>query len=560
MNENEHKNPDKRLVTGVVVYAVVFFLVIALANLNAINTFLAKVLDVLSPVLLGLCIAYLINPLFRALERRALYRVRPASLRRALALLLTYAVVLALIAGLILLIIPQLIGSIKTFAGNFNAHLDSLVDRLNTFIAWLNGHLPAHNGAPAFSPLDRASVLEKVNGLWNSLLELLKNSIRSGSISHIFSILGQTASVVTDIILAVFISLYVLATKELRYAQIKKFRVAWIPERTNAVLTRILSIANRSFGGFLRGKLLDSFIVGVLVYLFCLIARIPNALLVSVIVGITDIIPVVGPFIGVIPSAVIILLTDPIKVIFFLIAILVIQQLDGNVIAPKILGDNTGVSSLCVLIAIILMGSLWGLAGMIVGVPLFATVLELLKIRIGKRLAEKGLPDETESYYAPDAYAGTPESAHGTRPRRKSRAAEAADSSGVTTGAGRLSPTERMNLGTLSLAMRHGLFRNQSDEALEAFAADEAQFLAKITAATQAEEKSDPQAGTTAETENAAASGTETETETETAAETEAEEEPAAVPDTDGTAETVDATAPAESAPGSDRPEGGADI
>ena len=553
MNENEHKNPDKRLVTGVVVYAVVFFLVIALANLNAINTFLAKVLDVLSPVLLGLCIAYLINPLFRALERRALYRVRPASLRRALALLLTYAVVLALIAGLILLIIPQLIGSIKTFAGNFNAHLDSLVDRLNTFIAWLNGHLPTHNGAPAFSPLDRASVLEKVNGLWNSLLELLKNSIRSGSISHIFSILGQTASVVTDIILAVFISLYVLATKELRYAQIKKFRVAWIPERTNAVLTRILSIANRSFGGFLRGKLLDSFIVGVLVYLFCLIARIPNALLVSVIVGITDIIPVVGPFIGVIPSAVIILLTDPIKVIFFLIAILVIQQLDGNVIAPKILGDNTGVSSLCVLIAIILMGSLWGLAGMIVGVPLFATVLELLKIRIGKRLAEKGLPDETESYYAPDAYAGTPESAHGTRPRRKSRAAEAsADSSGVTTGAGRLSPTERMNLGTLSLAMRHGLFRNQSDEALEAFAADEAQFLAKITAATQAEEKSDTQAGTTAPTENAAASGTETETA--------AEEDPAAVPDTDGTAETVDATAPAESAPGSDRPEGGADI
>ena len=201
---------------------------------------------------------------------------------------------------------------------------------------------------------------------------------------------------------------------------------------------------------------------------------------------------------------------------------------------------------------------------MIIGVPLFATVLELLKIRIGKRLAEKGLPDETESYYAPDAYAGTPESAHGTRPRRQSRAAEAADSSGVTTGAGRLSPTERMNLGTLSLAMRHGLFRNQSDEALEAFAADEAQFLAKITAATQAEEKSDPQAGTTAPTENAAASGTETETEpktvAETATETVAEEEPAAVPDTDGTAETVDATAPAESAPGSDRPEGGADI
>ena len=488
MNENEQKNPDKRPVTWVIVYAVVFFLIVALSNLSAINSFLARVLGILSPVLLGLCIAYLINPLFRVFERRAFYRVRPASLRRTLALLLTYAVVVALIAGLLLLIIPQLIGSIKAFAGSFNSRMDSLVEQLNTLIDWLNARLPGHDNSPAITPLDRATVLKKVNELWNSLTELIKKSIDSGSISRIFAIIGQTASVVTDIILAIFISLYILATKELRYAQIRKLRVAWIPPRVNATLTRILSIADRSFGGFLRGKILDSFIVGVLVYLFCLFARIPNPILIAVIVGITDIIPVIGPFIGVIPSAVIILLTDPIKVIFFLIAILVIQQIDGNIIAPKILGDNTGVSSLCVMIAIILMGSLWGLVGMIVGVPLFATVLELLEISIGKRLAAKGLPDETESYYAPDAYAGTPESARGIRPRRKrSNAEKPAESAGVTTGAGRLSRTERLNLGTLSLAMRHGLFRDPSDEALEAFAADEAQFLAKINAATQAE-------------------------------------------------------------------------
>ena len=483
MNENEQKNPDKRLVTGVIIYAVVFFLIIALSNLSAINSFLAKLLDILAPVLLGLCIAYLINPLFRIFERRVFYRVRPTSLRRTLALLLTYAVVFALIAGLILLIIPQLIGSIKTFAGNFNNHMDSLVNQLNTVIDWLNNRLPEQDGTPAITPLDRATIMEKVNDLWNSLMELLKKSMDSGSISRIIAILGQTASVVTDIILAIFVSLYLLATKELRYAQVKKFRIAWIPERINAALTRILSIADRSFGGFLRGKILDSSIVGVLVYLFCLIARVPNPLLIAVIVGITDIIPVIGPFIGVIPSAVIILLTDPIKVIFFLIAILVIQQIDGNIIAPKILGDNTGVSSLCVMIAIILMGSLWGLVGMIVGVPLFATVLEILKIRIGKRLADKGLPDETESYYAPDAYAGTPESARGIRSRRRRRATQE-DSPDVTTGAGMLSRTERMNLGTLSLAMRHGLFRDPSDEALDAFAADEAQFLIKLNAAT----------------------------------------------------------------------------
>lgn len=548
MNENEQKNPDKRPVTWVIVYAVVFFLIVALSNLSAINSFLARVLDILSPVLLGLCIAYLINPLFRVFERRAFYRVRPASLRRTLALLLTYAVVVALIAGLLLLIIPQLIGSIKAFAGSFNSRMDSLVEQLNTLIDWLNARLPGHDNSPAITPLDRATVLKKVNELWNSLTELIKKSIDSGSISRIFAIIGQTASVVTDIILAIFISLYILATKELRYAQIKKLRVAWIPPRVNATLTRILSIADRSFGGFLRGKILDSFIVGVLVYLFCLIARVPNPILIAVIVGITDIIPVIGPFIGVIPSAVIILLTDPIKVIFFLIAILVIQQIDGNIIAPKILGDNTGVSSLCVMIAIILMGSLWGLVGMIVGVPLFATVLELLKISIGKRLAVKGLPDKTESYYAPDAYVGTPESARGIRPRRKrSNAEKTAESAGVTTGAGRLSRTERLNLGTLSLAMRHGLFRDPSDEALEAFAADEAQFLAKINAATQAENP-------TAEKPAESAESAETESAEEAPpAEEKIEmsgvaEEPADTP--------AEASEPAEA---SDQTEGGAD-
>lgn len=556
MNENEQKNPGKRPVTWVIVYAVVFFLIVALSNLSAINSFLARVLDILSPVLLGLCIAYLINPLFRVLERRAFYRVRPASLRRTLALLLTYAVVVALIAGLLLLIIPQLIGSIKAFAASFNSRMDSLVEQLNTLIDWLNARLPRHDNSPAITPLDRATVLKKVNELWNSLTELIKKSIDSGSISRIFAIIGQTASVVTDIILAIFISLYILATKELRYAQIKKLRVAWIPPRVNATLTRILSIADRSFGGFLRGKILDSFIVGVLVYLFCLIARIPNPILIAVIVGITDIIPVIGPFIGVIPSAVIILLTDPIKVIFFLIAILVIQQIDGNIIAPKILGDNTGVSSLCVMIAIILMGSLWGLVGMIVGVPLFATVLELLKISIGKRLAAKGLPDETESYYAPDAYVGTPESARGIRPRRKrSNAEKTAESAGVTTGAGRLSRTERLNLGTLSLAMRHGLFRDPSDEAMEAFAADEAQFLAKINAATQAENP-------TAEKPAESAESAETESAEEAPPAEEIEpsgvaEEPA---DSPAEAESTEEVSPSDSsAESSDQTEGGAD-
>lgn len=506
MNENERRTPGKKAVIGVILYAVLFFLIIALSNLDAINGFLAKVLDILAPVLLGLCIAYLINPLFRLFERRVFSRIGSPSARRALSLFLTYLLVLALIAGLILLIIPQLIDSVKTFAGNFSSHLDSLVDQLNALISWLNNRLPdVADGSQAIKPLDRATILEKVNGLWDSLTKLLRDSFNNGSFSHIISILGQTASTVTDIILAIFISLYVLATKELRYAQTIRFRVAWIPEKANRILTRVLSIADRSFGGFLRGKLLDSTIVGILVYLFCLIARIPNALLIAVIVGITDIVPVIGPFIGVIPTAVIILLTDPIKVIFFLIAILVIQQIDGNIIAPKILGDNTGVSSLCVMIAIILMGSLWGLVGMIVGVPLFATVLELLKIWIGRRLNEKGLPNEMESYYAQDAFSATPESARGVRQKRRRSAPEA--SAEAVGGVGTLTREERLRLGTFSLAMRHGLLSSPDREALDRFAADEAAFLAGMTDKTTEPE---PETTETIETTDVPAFGADT--------------------------------------------------
>lgn len=490
MNGTERRDPGRKTVIGVILYAVLFFLIVALSNLDAINRFLAKVLDVLAPVLLGLCIAYLINPLFRIFERRVFSRIGSVSLRRTLSLLLTYLVVLALIAGLILLIIPQLIESVKTFAGNFEAHLDSLVNQLNAVIAWINNRVPSADGSPVIDPLDRATVLEKVNGLWGSLMQLIRDNMENGNISKIFAILGQTASAVTDIILAVFISLYVLATKELRYAQIIRFRVACVPESVNRILTRILTIADRSFGGFLRGKLLDSTIVGILVYLFCRIAQVPNALLVAVIVGITDIIPVIGPFIGVIPSAVIILLTDPIKVIFFLVAILVIQQIDGNIIAPKILGENTGVSSLCVMIAIILMGSLWGLVGMIVGVPLFATVLELLKIWINRRLYEKGLPNEMENYYARDALSGTPESARGIRRRQSRRKAEAeAEDIG---GVGTLTSEERLRLGTFSLALRHGLLTSPDREALNRFVADEAALLSGMAAHSAAQEPAAP--------------------------------------------------------------------
>ncbi len=210
-----------------------------------------------------------------------------------------------------------------------------------------------------------------------------------------------------------------------------------------------------------------------------MIIRIQNPLLIAVVVGVTDIVPVIGPFIGVVPTALLILLTDPVKVIFYILAILIIQQVDGNIIAPKILGDNTGVSSLCVMIAIIVMGSLWGLVGMLVGVPLFATVLELLKIWISRRLSEKGLPDEVESYYDRDSLGTTPESAKGIHRTNRLAKFFARSDSDRDGGTGMLSEREKLSLDTLSLAVEHGILGGAADttDTFDAFLLDEQKML-----------------------------------------------------------------------------------
>ena len=177
---------------------------------------------------------------------------------------------------------------------------------------------------------------------------------------------------------------------------------------------------------------------------------VPYALLIAVIIGITDIVPVVGPWVGVIPSALIILLTDPIKVIPFLLCILIVQQIDGNIIAPKILGENTGVSSLCVMISITVMGALWGLAGMVLGVPLFATIIELTKEFLNKRLEDKGLPIENDDDVVEEK----------KKPKLRREVANLAD------GFGPLTKQEKKHLLAFALANKYDLYTPQNNATL----------------------------------------------------------------------------------------------
>ena len=382
-----------------------FMLLLLILYKESLNVFIGALLDLLRPVLIGLILAYFANSIFRFFERKVFLKVKPSSVRRVLSLLLSYAVICLILVILLLLILPQLFESIGGFLNNYNEHLETSVDALNALIFRINTLLPDRADGTAYVPyLKLDEILKGLESLVASLdlsMEDLAAYFTPEAFGSLITVASGLVSLVADIVLGIFISIYLLNRKEKFYAQILRFRRAFFSDSVNRVLTRIISTADRSFGSFIKGKLVDSSIVGLLVYIALSLLRVPNALLIAVIVGITDIVPIIGPFVGVIPSGVIILLTEPSKLIPFLLCILVIQQIDGNIIAPKILGENTGVSSLCVMIAITVMGAIWGLAGMVIGVPLFAAVGELFSSYLDKRLEKKGLPAET-AYYSGD--------------------------------------------------------------------------------------------------------------------------------------------------------------
>ena len=208
----------------------------------------------------------------------------------------------------------------------------------------------------------------------------------------------SVASSIWNIILGIIISVYLLMDKEKFFALGKKVVTSLLNEKHTTIVLDLANRTNLTFGRFIGGKIVDSAIIGVLTFIILAIFKMPYVLLISVIIGVTNIIPFFGPFIGAIPSAIIILFVSPIQALWFLVIILVIQQVDGNIIGPKILGDSIGISAFWILFSILVAGKLFGLVGMIIGVPMFALIYSVIKDIIEARLRYKGLPTETEKY------------------------------------------------------------------------------------------------------------------------------------------------------------------
>ena len=351
----------------------------------------------LQPVFLGALIAYLLAPVVNFFERK-LFHVHLSRIRRqgrlssrrarAASLLLTWMIVCA--AGYLLasFLLPelyksvvQLISSAESYYLTVRGWVERLLESNPDLEDWVTAQLGVYY-ADIQVWLTR-EVLPQATTLMTAL---------SGGIVSALNFL-------LDLLVGVIVSVYLLATKERCAANARKLVCGLFSQVNAGWVLRAVKKVDEIFSGFVRGKLLDSLIIGILCFICCNIFGFPYTPLVSVIVGVTNVIPFFGPFLGAIPSIFLILLVSPIQAVYFALFVLVLQQLDGNVIGPKILGNTTGLSSFWVLFSILLFGGLWGFVGMIVGVPLFAVIYDIIKKLVFHGLRRNGQLGQVETYH-----------------------------------------------------------------------------------------------------------------------------------------------------------------
>lgn len=379
---------------SVVVASITFFWV--LNKWARIKQILAVMLDALAPFIYGILIAYLLNkimvrveknlmtPLMKRVLKKKPRRVKKSA--RVLSILLTELLTWGLLAGMLVLFLPQIYRSIANFVSNSQGYFD-------TITGWINRFFSEDNlGKTLLNLLD--TMEESLMGWLNTVVLPQVGSIVASLAGGAISFLGT----LVDLLIGIIISIYVLYNKETFCAQVKKVAMAVLKPRTFQTLVREMNFINNAFGDYIAGTLTDALIIGVVTYIFMLALRMPYSALIAIIIGVTNIIPFFGPFIGAIPSALLLLLEKPVLCLIFVIFILVLQQLDGNVIKPRIHGSKTGISGFWIIFAILFFGALFGIVGMILGVPVTAVLYSMVKRINNAGLRKRGLPVDTSFY------------------------------------------------------------------------------------------------------------------------------------------------------------------
>lgn len=360
------------------ILAITVVVVLVGINFPTVKNIFTKFSKTVSPILIGLIISYICNPIMGFYENK-LFTFKTntptgVKAKRILSIVLAYISLLAVIALIIFLTVPKIIENYEVLIQQITDFIVKTLEKLSTMFESFN--------------------VEDIENTFNEYADRLIDYIGT----QITEWGAKALIVIAKIFIGCLLSFYILFKKETVIAGSKKYAAALLPKKALAFVCKVVNVANNTFGKYFVGSIFDSVLIGIATFIICWILKIPYYSVVSVIVCITNIIPYFGPFLGAIPSFIIIFIFEPMKAIWFVVIILVLQQIDGNIVAPRILGNAVGLSALWVIIAVTVMGGFFGLLGMVLGIPLFSTFYILVKDFINTRLEKKNMPTELSAY------------------------------------------------------------------------------------------------------------------------------------------------------------------
>ena len=398
----DNKDFKKYLYWGATAAAVILICIMFWCSVQNWEILMGKIrmiLDILAPVIYGGVLAYLVSPVYNRgmrLTKKGLGHVckeekSAENWSKFIATLLSLCFVFAVIFGMFRLLIPQLLDSILGIKESFPTYISNLY-------AWVQKTLEDNPQIEMFVMDNLQSTITSMQ-VWAEKMFVDIDMKRLGEIvTGVSSSVIGLVNFISNWLIGLIVMVYLLNIKDVLTAQGKKiiygvFRLDW----ANGIVEE-LRFVNRVFGRFIIGKILDSVLIGLICYAAVSLMKMPFPMLLSVIIGVTNVIPFFGPFIGAIPTGILVFLVSPMKCVYFLLWILLLQQFDGNILGPRILGDSTGLSSFWVLFSILLFGGLFGFVGMIIAVPLFAVIYDLIGRMVHHSLRKKQLPVSTEEY------------------------------------------------------------------------------------------------------------------------------------------------------------------
>ena len=367
----------------VLAVSILFYSIVSEVNVFKIQ--MGKYFSTFLPILIGFILAYIFNFILEFYENHVLnylFHKEHKKRDRLLGIALTYATVFLILFLFLNFILPQLIGSIAGLVNDIPDYVKDISNRIIKYSRTIQIN---------------DEYYELLLGKWDEFVQYII-TFATDLIPKIGNFTKVILSSVWNIVLGIIVSIYLLIDKEKFIALTRKVLFGSLSEKNANFVMKIGNRTDNIFGKFLGGKILDSFIIGILTFVLLTIFKMPYVILVSFIIAVTNIIPFFGPFIGAVPSFFIIMFVSPVKALWFLLLILIIQQIDGNIIGPKILGDSLGISSFWIMFSLLVAGKLLGFIGLIVGVPLFVLFYSIVKDIIEDRLNKKGLPVETEEY------------------------------------------------------------------------------------------------------------------------------------------------------------------